>query len=130
MTPLTTVTSASITLSVGYEIRAGTMVFPNIHSCHMDPEFWPDPEQFRPERFLNADGTASSVRPGYLPFSAGRMICVGESLAKTTLPFSVASLMQRYEFLPVQGEALTLEAGFSFLATESKPFRLMVTLRQ
>ena len=117
-------------LSVGYDIPAGAMVFPNIHSCHMDPEYWPDPEQFKPERFLNADGTASSVRPGYLPFSAGRRICVGESLAKTTLPFSVVSLMQQYEFLPVPGEVLTLEAGFSFLATEPKPFRLLVKLRQ
>lgn len=29
----------------------------NLYSVHMDPEYWGDPENFRPERFINADGT-------------------------------------------------------------------------
>ena len=121
--------SISVIISVGYDIPAGTMMFPNILSCHTDPEYWTDPDQFRPERFINPDGSASMQRDSYLPFSAGRRVCIGESLVKTTLTFTLASLMQRYKFHPVPGENLTLDVAYSFLATEPKPFKVMVELR-
>nr|CAD7569362.1 unnamed protein product [Timema californicum] len=40
----------------GYFIPKGTMVVPNLWAAHMDPEFWGDPENFRPDRFLDEQG--------------------------------------------------------------------------
>jgi cytochrome P450 len=47
---------------------------------HRDPDLWPEPARFRPERF--ADG-----RPawGFIPFSAGRRTCLGANLARRML---------------------------------------------
>ena len=119
----------SVTISEGYDIPAGTIVLPNIYSCHTDPEYWSDPEDFRPERFINEDGSANSVRTAFMPFSMGRRICVWETLAKATLNYTMASLIQRYEFLPVPGESLTLDSTYTAMLTAAKPYQIRVKLR-
>ena len=58
---------------LGYRIPKNTTVIPNIFAVHMDPELWGDPENFRPERFIDEDGCI--VRPDYyIPYSAGLYI--------------------------------------------------------
>lgn len=82
------------TVAAGVEIPAGTMVLYSPYLTHRDPSLWPEPAEFRPERFV--DG-----RPawGYIPFSAGRRTCLGSQLARLMLraavePFSEADLVQ------------------------------------
>ncbi|NUO56116.1 MAG: cytochrome P450 [Hamadaea sp.] len=67
----------------GADIPAGTLVLYSPYLTHRDPELWPDPGAFRPERFT-ATGPA---RPawGFLPFSAGRRTCLGAHLARAML---------------------------------------------
>jgi cytochrome P450 family 2 subfamily U polypeptide 1 len=55
----------------GYNIPKGTMVVPNIFSVHMDPNLWPEPHKFKPERFLDAQGKVFK-RETFIPFSLGR----------------------------------------------------------
>jgi methyl farnesoate epoxidase/farnesoate epoxidase len=51
----------------------------------MDPEYWGDPEAFRPERFLDP-ATGSLIRKErFVPFGFGKRVCMGESLAKSEL---------------------------------------------
>ena len=75
----------------GYDVPKDTMLITNIWAIHHDTDEWDEPEVFKPERFLDSEGkfSAAGVR-SYLPFSAGRRGCLGESLAKTEL-FVVAS---------------------------------------
>ena len=55
----------------GLLIPRGSMVIPNLHSVHHDPALWGDPEDFRPERFLDKEGQV--VRSQYLiPFFLGQ----------------------------------------------------------
>ena len=67
-----------------------------------DPNVFPDPERFKPERFLEANGTYVSKTPmGFIPFGMGRRSCPGEKLALADLFLIVANLLQitsGYEF--------------------------------
>lgn len=56
----------------GYHIPEGTIVLTNLYSIHMDPDYWQDPMEFRPERFIDVNGNHITHEPYYLPFGAGR----------------------------------------------------------
>ncbi|GBN35263.1 Cytochrome P450 2U1 [Araneus ventricosus] len=56
----------------GYVIPKGTEIAANLWALHRDPNYWDNPEKFRPERFLTADGTKLIKQPqSYAPFSVG-----------------------------------------------------------
>ena len=55
----------------GYDIPKGTAIFTNLYAVHMNPEIFPEPKKFKPERYLDDEGKA--VRPETLaPFGLGR----------------------------------------------------------
>ena len=67
----------------GYDIPKDTMLITNIWAIHHDVDEWKKPEVFNPERFLDTEGKFSAAGArSYLPFSAGRRGCLGESLAE------------------------------------------------
>jgi cytochrome P450 len=86
----------------GYLLPKGTPVIPLLTSVLLDKTQWDTPGQFNPGHFLDAEGRFVK-RAAFLPFSAGRRVCVGESLARTELFLLFAGLLQRYRLLPPQG---------------------------
>lgn len=71
-----------------YDLPAGIVVAPSIYLTHRDPELYPDPEAFRPERFL-----AARVDPyAWLPFGGGIRRCLGMSFALYELKVVAATL--------------------------------------
>ena len=58
-----------------------------------DPELYPDPEAFKPERFLNEDGTFRDDPVITLAFGAGRRICPGRHFVAATLFVVTASVL-------------------------------------
>jgi cytochrome P450 len=76
-------------------------VFP-YYTQRLEPYF-DHPEDFRPERFLNADGSVSSIamrNPGYYPFSIGPRNCVGQPLATMELKTVLVHLIRRFVIKP------------------------------
>ena len=63
----------------GYRIPAGADVMICPYTLHRHPAFWPDPDQFRPERFA-ASAPPPAHRYAYIPFGAGPRVCVGSHL--------------------------------------------------
>ena len=64
------VTNKDTTLH-GYNIPKNAIIIANLYSAHIDPNYWPDPELFNPERFLDSNG-ALVRKDGLVPFGDGR----------------------------------------------------------
>uniref|UniRef100_A0ACB8GEJ8 Uncharacterized protein n=1 Tax=Sphaerodactylus townsendi TaxID=933632 RepID=A0ACB8GEJ8_9SAUR len=95
------VTNADVTLG-GYFIPKGTHIVPLLYSVLYDESQWEKPFKFYPEHFLDSDGKFIK-RDAFLPFSAGRRVCAGETLAKMELFLFFTSLLQRFTFQPAPG---------------------------
>ncbi|KAK6186247.1 hypothetical protein SNE40_008319 [Patella caerulea] len=104
-----------------YEVPKGTMVMINHWALHNDPEVWKDPEIFRPERLLDADGNLAPKTMSWLPFSAGRRNCLGESIARPEMHLMLAILLRNFTFKCPEGKTidLTPEGCFTFLPRKS-----------
>lgn len=80
----------------GYELPAGISVAPSIYLAHRNPEVYPDPEAFKPERFLdNPPGTYT-----WIPFGGGVRRCLGASFAQFEMAVVLRELVKRREIRP------------------------------
>ncbi|XP_065109216.1 cytochrome P450 2K1-like [Paramisgurnus dabryanus] len=86
----------------GYLIKKGTCVLPLLTSVLRDDSEWKTPDTFNPEHFLNENGQLIK-RDAFMPFSAGRRICLGEGLARMELFLFFTSLLQCFHFTPPPG---------------------------
>ncbi|MGW7410240.1 cytochrome P450 [Streptomyces sp. NPDC054833] len=86
---------------------------------HRDPQWWPQPELFAPQRWLEAPQSAGAadeltghaVRPGrprlaYLPFGGGPRQCIGNTFSRMEGVMALATLGRHWEFEPVPGFAV------------------------
>ncbi|XP_048701691.1 cytochrome P450 2K4 isoform X3 [Caretta caretta] len=109
-------TTEDVTLK-GYFIPKGTYIIPLLASVLQDESQWKKPDKFNPEHFLDSQGKFVK-KEAFMPFSAGRRICAGETLAKMELFLFFTSLLQRFTFHPPPGVTssdldLTPAVGFT-----------------
>ncbi|KAK7040226.1 hypothetical protein VNI00_010032 [Paramarasmius palmivorus] len=91
---------------LGYTIPENTTIFPNVYAINHDPEFFEDPESFRPERYLT---TEHGTKPGVddrafradIGFGFGRRACPGMYLARNSLMLVAMNLIWAFEFKPL-----------------------------
>ncbi|EFN75914.1 probable cytochrome P450 303a1 [Harpegnathos saltator] len=112
----------------GYRIPKDTMLVLNFNSIYMD-ESWGDPENFRPERFLDDDGNVFMPK-NYYPFSAGRHRCMGETLAKRNIFLITAALLQAFNFSVAPGEPRPSSQDYTDGVTPSPiPYKALISPR-
>ncbi|NXU90535.1 CP2K1 protein, partial [Xiphorhynchus elegans] len=122
-------TTADVTLK-GYFIPKGTFIIPLLTSVLHDKSQWEKPDTFYPEHFLDVNGKFVK-KDAFMPFSAGRRICAGETLAKMELFLFFTSLMQRFTFHPPPGVStsdLDLSPAVSFNIIP-KPYKMCAVTR-
>ncbi|XP_024873026.1 cytochrome P450 4C1-like [Temnothorax curvispinosus] len=78
-----------------YLVPAGTILHLNIHGVHRDPNFWPNPEVFDPDRFL-PEKIKNRHPYSYIPFSAGPRNCIGQRYALLEMKAMVAPLIHNF----------------------------------
>ncbi|XP_072165163.1 cytochrome P450 2J4-like [Diadema setosum] len=79
----------------GYDVPKGSAVAANLLHFAKSPSLWEDPEEFRPERFLDESGTfMRGLEP--IPFGYGKRQCPGEQLARMEMFLFVTYLLQNF----------------------------------
>ena len=63
-----------------------------------DPRWWPDADQFDPERFFKGANKTNRPKYAYFPFGGGARFCLGTGLALLEGPLILATLAQKYRF--------------------------------
>ncbi|XP_053327982.1 cytochrome P450 2W1-like [Spea bombifrons] len=115
----------------GYFIPKGTQVMPIFTSVLYDETQWETPYRFNPNHFLDADGKFLK-KDAFFPFSKGRRVCAGESLARMELFLFFTGMLQKFTFSPPPGvdkADLDLTAD-PFFTLRPKPFKVCATPRQ
>jgi cytochrome P450 len=80
-----------------FRIKRGSRIMISIWSMHHDPRVFPDPMEYRLERWLD-DADKHRPRLAYLPFGGGRRACIGQGFAQLNAVVLGAMMIQRYEF--------------------------------
>jgi cytochrome P450 len=78
---------------MGYEFEAGTALVPVVYLTHQREEIYPEPKQFKPERFLERQFSPYE----YLPFGGGNRRCIGAAFAQFEMKLVLATILLRCE---------------------------------
>jgi enediyne biosynthesis protein E7 len=92
----------------GYDIPPNTDILLSPYLLHRHPQFWMEPDAFRPERF--AADAAERPRFAYMPFAAGPRHCIGESFALYEMLMHLYKVARRYRLIHVPDKPIELEA--------------------
>nr|XP_039258456.1 cytochrome P450 2U1-like [Styela clava] len=114
----------------GYTIPKNTTVAPNLWAVHFDPKHFANPEEFRPERFLDRDG--KFIKSNYvIPFSIGPRSCIGKQLAKMEIFIFLTAIVQKLKVLPNPKKPLPSfnDGGFSLLSYQPQNFEVIFERR-
>ncbi|KAL2892862.1 Cytochrome P450 83B1 [Bienertia sinuspersici] len=82
----------------GYDILPKSIIALNLWAIGRDPEFWDDPDSFKPERFLGSSVNFLGHDFQLIPFGAGKRVCPGLNLGVAVLELMVANLLYSFDW--------------------------------
>jgi cytochrome P450 len=101
------VAAADDTVS-GTRIRKGTTVMLSPYAMHRNPDIWPEPEKFVPDRF-RPSAVSQRHRHSYFPFGGGPRVCLGNRFAMMEAKIMMAMVVQRYRLSVLPGQEVVAE---------------------
>lgn len=113
----------------GYIIPKGTKVLVNTWAIQRDPVYWNNPLEFQPERFLGSELDYNGKNLNYVPFGAGRRVCVGIPMAERMIPYMLASLLHSFSWKLPKGDDIDLSETFGLELKKTIPLVSIPSLR-
>jgi enediyne biosynthesis protein E7 len=93
----------------GFPIAPRSDVFISPYMLHRHPAFWSDPEEFKPERFADADANERH-KFAYIPFAVGPRHCIGENMAMFEMLVHMRTMARRFTLSRATDEPIEFEA--------------------
>ena len=98
----------------GIVLRKGTQIEYLIHASHHDPDFFPDPEKFDPDRFYGDN--IKKINPiTFRPFGAGPRKCIAERFALAEVKIVAAQMLSHFRFVATPVTKRTRRGGYVFV---------------
>ncbi|XP_009631573.1 cytochrome P450 71AU50-like [Nicotiana tomentosiformis] len=116
----------------GFHIQKGSRIMINCYAIQRDPNVWPEPEKFLPERFVGSSVDIRGCHFQLLPFSSGRRSCPGMQLGITIVRLVVAQLVHCFDWeIPngMQPLDLDVDEEFGIVLCKEKPLMAIPTYR-
>lgn len=105
----------------GYSLKQGRLAIFSIYNIHHHPDFWQQPEQFDPERFLNGENRRFS----FMPFGTGERICIGNHFALLESQILLSMILQRFDVQVLNTEEAEVEMAVTLKPKGGIPVRLL-----
>ncbi|KAH7709062.1 Protein CYP-33C1 [Aphelenchoides avenae] len=106
----------------GHKLPKGTYVVPQISAI------FPEPEKFKPERFLDEEGKLRKI-DAFVPFSVGKRVCAGEGLARAELFLIIANLFHAFKVRAVDPLKPPTSAKVYGFTAQPHPFTIRIERR-
>jgi cytochrome P450 len=104
----------------GFQIPKGTVVLMSILGIHRDERWWPQAQDFIPERFAGP-----WPKQAYLPFATGRHLCIGNHFALTEMAVALIRLAQAYRVEFIDPQPVGTAAQITLVPDRPLAFRLI-----
>ncbi|MEC4811960.1 MAG: cytochrome P450 [Scytonema sp. PMC 1069.18] len=78
---------------MGYTLNPGTVIIGNIYSTHQREDLYPEPKEFKPERFLEKQFSPYE----FFPFGGGSRVCIGATFALFEMKLVLATILSHYQ---------------------------------
>uniref|UniRef100_A0A8C6HUV5 unspecific monooxygenase n=1 Tax=Mus spicilegus TaxID=10103 RepID=A0A8C6HUV5_MUSSI len=112
----------------GVFIPKGTIVMIPIYPLHRDPEYWPEPEDFCPERFSKEN--KGNIDPYiYMPFGNGPRNCIGMRFALISVKLAVTGVLQNFTVQPCEETQIPVKISRQPIFRPEKPIILKFVSR-
>lgn len=108
----------------GYHLPVGTRIAVCAYLSHRNPDVYPDPARFDPERFLGR----SFARHEFHPFGGGSRRCIGASFAAFQMRIALATLLRCWRFAPVDPQVAAHRHHVTLAPAGGRPLRILERL--
>jgi cytochrome P450 len=121
--PLTARVAEQETRLGGFDIPKGSLTAIAIYNIHRHPDYWQEPLEFRPERFL-PENRASLNRAAFIPFLTGPHLCIGNNFAMMEGHLLLAMIAQRYTLKLASTQPVERDVAVTMRPRGGLPVRL------
>jgi cytochrome P450 len=110
-----------------WHIPKGAHIIISPYALHRRPDYWPEPDKFKPERFAPGAPTVPADRPkhAYLPFGGGPRICIGNSFAMMEHAIVLCAVARHWRVESLPGHVVRTEPRITLRPRGGLPMRTM-----